>query len=40
VGWRIRFAIYLIHALFTIDVLERLDSLNKRLKKEEEARKE
>jgi hypothetical protein len=27
VGWRIRFSMYLIHALFTIDILERLDTI-------------
>ena len=34
VGWRIRFFMYLIHAMFTIDILERLDTLNRKMKKE------
>lgn len=37
VGWRIRFSMYLIHAMFTIDILERLDSISRKLKKEAKA---
>ena len=38
VGWRIRFSMYLIHALFTIDILERLDTLKRKLNKEAEGK--
>jgi hypothetical protein len=32
VGWRIRFSLYLLHAVMTVNLLEKLEGLNKRMK--------
>ena len=32
VGWRIRFFMYFLHAVMTVDLLERLEGLNKKLR--------
>jgi len=34
VGWRLRFALYLLHAGMTVDVLERLEALSRKLRGE------
>jgi hypothetical protein len=36
VGWRIRFAMYLLHAMMTIDLLDRLETTFKKIYKENE----
>ena len=31
VGWRIRFSMYLIHAVLTVDLLEKLEDMKKKM---------
>lgn len=31
VGWRIRFTLYLLHAVFTVDLLERLETMTRNI---------